>query len=189
MTGVLLANTAIAKSPLSPPVGLQKAIAAYLETHRQLQLQVLPAPGDLTMADWGALWQDYSRLLATEQPVAIATSTSFGDNWDANTTVADWCRDWRMSAILTLPADDSAVGLATAFAALASQSKATLVGFVLWQEGSGEALEAEAISQLCRQIETLARTPVLGLIAAKDLTDTESLVIAASQLNWELLPW
>ncbi|WP_017324363.1 hypothetical protein [Synechococcus sp. PCC 7336] len=189
MKGLLMADTVpgtAGTEAIAAPVAVSKAIAAYLTKHRHSQLQGLSVPEDLAIADWGQLWRDYTELLERGEPLAIALPHSFGAAIDATSTLAEWAGDWRLSVLLTLPINAHSFSLATAFAALARQSQAQLLGFVVWGSGSAEAVKA-----LSEPIEATLRVPVLGHLdlQPQDLENPDALATAAAQLNWELLPW
>ncbi|MEL7083339.1 MAG: hypothetical protein AAF268_04570 [Cyanobacteria bacterium P01_A01_bin.3] len=197
MSGLLIADTVplIAGSSgavSSAPTHLLKGLSTYLERVQQRSLQSLALSQDLADVDWGKAWQDYAQLLkqASGEVVTIAYPGSLGDAIDDHSTLANLCQDWRLSVLLTLPPLPYAISVAAAFAALATSSKAPLVGYVLVGDSATLDESGVDIATLSQHVEAIARVPVLGhLPNTMGSQEDNALFAAAAALNWELLPW
>lgn len=211
MSGLLIADTVPTDAEASgvvstAPTYLLKGLSVYLDRVQQRSLHSLALPRDLSQVDWGKTWQDYAHLLkqASGEVVTLTYPGSLGDAIDYHSTLANLCQDWRLSVLLTLPPLPYAVSLAAAFSALATSSKAPLVGYVLVGDSptpkdieqdkdiNQEKETGQAIATLSQQIEAIARVPVLGHLpstTSSDVSEEDALFAAASRLNWELLPW
>ena len=187
MRGVLIADTVPTGECIAAPTLMVKALSAYLQEVRERSLPLLQLPDTLSQVDWGQTWQEYAQLLesADKEVVAIAYGGSLGDAIDRHSTLADLCKDWRLSVLLTVPAGPHAVSVAAAYGALAKQANRELLGVVLIGETPSQP------DPLASQIENIVRVPVVGYLSGdgQGSTASETLVQAAAGFNWELLPW
>ena len=203
MSGLLIADTVPLETGgrLLAPSHLLTALSIYLEQVQQRSLHSLVLPDDLSQVDWGKTWQDYTHLLkqAAGDVVTIAYSGSLGDAIDNHSTLANLCKDWRLSVLLTLPPSPNAVSLAAAFSALAISARTPLVGYVFV---GGQATDSQIahMSVVRQKIEAIAGVPVLGYLPLPENSQDKSaesdrvprhkdLLESAACLNWELLPW
>jgi dethiobiotin synthetase len=152
------------KTPIAPP------LAAALEGKT---------------VDVAKAWQVFSQLEAERDWVLVEGAGGLGSPVAAELTVADLATAWRLPAVLVVPVRLGAIASAVANVALAEQKKVKLLGIVLncTQPCTQSQIDNWAPAEM---IETLTRSPVLGLLPyLKQPKDHSVLAEAAAQLNLE----
>ncbi|MBW4495928.1 MAG: dethiobiotin synthase [Oscillatoria princeps RMCB-10] len=139
--------------------------------------------------DLAPVWRAFAALQRRCDLVLVEGLGGLGSPVTAELTVADLARDWRLPAVLAVPARLGAIGQAVANVALARQAGVSLSGIVLncVAPCSQEEIASWAPAYL---IESLTQVPVFGCLPyLDDPTDTAKLAKAASDLDLErLLP-
>ncbi|NJK59190.1 MAG: dethiobiotin synthase [Oscillatoriales cyanobacterium SM2_1_8] len=140
-------NVAVLK-PVQAGVGDREYLQRVLGL-RQTLAEICPAYYETPIAsaiaqyreqkllDLGAMWQAYQTLGQRYTHVAIEGVGGLGTPLTWDYTVADWLRDWRVPAVLVVPARLGAIGQTVAAVALARQTGVKLLGLVVNVFGGG----------------------------------------------------
>ena len=137
--------------------------------------------------DLGVAWQALTTMNQHHDFVLIESAGGLGTPVTEELVVADIAREWRLPAVLVVPVQLGAIGLAVANVALAKQYNVQLRGIVL---NCPQPLSPAQIADLAPAalIQSLTRTPVLGCLPYLDnLYDLDLLAAAAADLELEVL--
>jgi dethiobiotin synthetase len=152
--------------PLSPPL-------AAAREGRKIQLE--------------QVWQVFESLTQQRDYVLMEAIEGLGSPMTYHMTVADLAWDWRLPVVLVVPVRPGAIAHAVASAALASQARVHLKGFVLncVEPCSEQDMADWASADL---LQSLTQKPVFGCIPYLiEPTNLSQLTQAASGLELEYL--
>ncbi len=133
------------------------------------------------------VWEALTSLQERKNLVLAETLGGLGSPVTWELTVANLAGKWGLPTVLVVPVKLGAIAQTVANVALASQNKVNLKGLILTCPSPLSEQEIMDFAPL-NLIQTLTKTPVLGMIAYLENTgDIHQLAEAAVNLDWKQL--